>query len=100
MIRLGWADRAACRTENPELFFPLNIEPYSWQVRRAKQVCGHCPVQLECLRYALESAQKYGVWGGATEDERRRMRARARGRSVAALASVAEHFTAQPGNAV
>ncbi len=100
MIRLGWADHAACRTENPELFFPLAIEPYSWQVKRAKQVCGGCPVRRDCLTYALESAQKYGVWGGATEEERRRLRAKARGRPMEALASVAENFTAQPGDAV
>src|SRR5689334_2397283 len=99
MIELDWAARGACRTQNPELFFPLNIEPYSWQVKRAKQVCGGCPVRLDCLTYALESAQKYGIWGGATEDERRRMRARARTRSLA-LASMAEHFTAQPRDAV
>jgi WhiB family redox-sensing transcriptional regulator len=46
------------------------------QIAAAKEICGSCPVNEECLQYALETNQEAGVWGGYAEDERRRLRKR------------------------
>jgi WhiB family redox-sensing transcriptional regulator len=73
--RGDWRALGACRDEDPELFFPVtSTGPSARQVTIAKAVCGHCGVQRQCLRFALESRQDYGVWGGASEEERRLMR--------------------------
>jgi WhiB family transcriptional regulator, redox-sensing transcriptional regulator len=67
-----WWDLAACRNAEPELFFPISATQASRAtVERAKRVCGSCPVQSQCLRYALRHRQEQGIWGGLTEDERR-----------------------------
>jgi WhiB family redox-sensing transcriptional regulator len=71
----GWRDQAACRHTDPNLFFPagstgLVIE----QIEAAKAVCRSCPVQGACLRFAFETNQEAGIWGGTEEDERRRLR--------------------------
>lgn len=67
-----------CMETDPELFFPD-----TWtQARDAKKLCSTCPVQRECLTYALESNQLDGIWGGLTLDERRRLRGLGRNRSV------------------
>lgn len=67
-----WWDRAACRDEDPELFFPISeTGPGAEQVRRAKAVCAQCPVRSECLKYAMDSGLDYGVFGGTTAYERR-----------------------------
>ena len=65
-----WVAEAECRGVDPDLFFPENGAP----TNEAKAVCGRCPVQHECLQYALEAGEKFGVWGGRSEKERRRMR--------------------------
>lgn len=85
----GWATRGACRYSDPELFFPLtSAGPSADQVSRAKAVCASCPVRPECLEFALQSGQAFGVWGGTTEDERRLIRRRRLGdrRALAARA--------------
>lgn len=67
----AWMDRGACRSEDPELFFP--ISPYGngeQQVRQAISVCHDCSVREECLGYALTNRQQHGIWGGLTEQER------------------------------
>jgi Transcription factor WhiB/Homeodomain-like domain len=71
-----WRHRAACRNLDPEIFFPVaEIGPArARQERRAKAVCARCPVVAECLTWALETGQAYGVWGGTTEHERRAQR--------------------------
>ena len=70
-----WRHRAACRDEDPELFFPAGTSgPALLQVEQAKAVCRRCPVTGECLRWALDTGQEYGIWGGATEEERRAWR--------------------------
>lgn len=70
-----WRLRAACRDEDPELFFPLSeVGPGARQVERAKAVCAHCPVRAECLGYALDNGLEHGVFGGTTESERRALR--------------------------
>jgi WhiB family redox-sensing transcriptional regulator len=82
---MDWRYRAACREEDPELFFPVgNSGPAILQVAEAKIVCRRCPVMSRCLNWALESGQDAGVWGGMSEDERRalkRRNARTRARS-------------------
>lgn len=65
-----WRNRAACRDEDPDLFFPERGE----SIEAAKEICGRCPVRLDCLRYALKVGIHHGVWGGASERARRRMR--------------------------
>ncbi len=58
-----------CRGANPVLFFPSD----SAGVEIAQRVCAECPVRVECLDYALTNHFVYGVWGGASERERRRI---------------------------
>ena len=72
-----WRHRAACHDLDPELFFPVGIsEPALRQIKLAKTVCARCPVRVECLRWALDSGQEFGVWGGLSEAERRSVRRR------------------------
>jgi WhiB family transcriptional regulator, redox-sensing transcriptional regulator len=74
---MDWRHRAACRDEDPELFFPIGTSgPALLQVEQAKAVCRRCPVTDECLRWALESGQDAGVWGGMSEEERRALKRR------------------------
>lgn len=68
----SWMDRAACRGADPELFHPERGDNLA--VREAKAVCAECPVRARCLHYAVECREIYGVWGGASERERRRIR--------------------------
>ena len=70
---MTWKDRAACTTAEPELFFPEK----GGTVRPAKAICADCPVAVECLDYALANDLRIGVWGGLSEQERRRLRAAA-----------------------
>jgi WhiB family transcriptional regulator, redox-sensing transcriptional regulator len=84
---MDWRHDAACRDEDPELFFPVgNSGPALLQISEAKAVCHRCPSASSCLTWALESGQDAGVWGGMSEDERRalkRRNARTRTRSNA-----------------
>jgi len=73
----SWAARGACRQSDPDLFFPVAARgPALRQLARAKSVCERCPVRVQCLEYALQSGQSFGVWGGASEEERRLMHRR------------------------
>lgn len=64
---------AACRGEDPELFFPVTeTGPGARQAARAKAVCARCPVTSACLAYALDNGLAHGVFGGLTGSERRR----------------------------
>jgi WhiB family redox-sensing transcriptional regulator len=78
---MDWVQRALCKDEDPELFFPVGVSgPAASQIQAAKSVCARCTVRLECLEWALATAQDAGVWGGLSEDERRALRlARRRG---------------------
>ena len=70
-----WRERAACRHSDPDLFFPVgDTGPAVDHAEAAKAVCRQCPVRVDCLEYALTSNQDAGVWGGATEEERRKLR--------------------------
>ena len=72
-----WRERAACRDEEPDLFFPRgNTGPAAMQIEEAKQVCRGCDVRDQCLQWALDNDQEHGVWGGLSEDERRALRRR------------------------
>jgi WhiB family redox-sensing transcriptional regulator len=70
-----WRDLAACRDEDPELFFPIGTAgPARDQIKRARAVCRRCPVVDECLLWALTAGQAEGIWGGLTAEERRAFR--------------------------
>jgi WhiB family redox-sensing transcriptional regulator len=74
---MDWRHRAACRDEDPELFFPIGTSgPALLQVEDAKAVCRHCGVADDCLSWAIESGQESGVWGGLSEEERRALTTR------------------------
>ena len=74
---MDWRHEAACRDEDPELFFPIgNTGPALMQIEEAKAVCRRCSVVDTCLAWALESGQDAGVWGGLSEDERRALKRR------------------------
>jgi WhiB family redox-sensing transcriptional regulator len=65
----SWRDKGACRGLDPETFFPQSDE----DAADAKVICAACGVQTACLEYALSCREKEGIWGGATERERRRI---------------------------
>ena len=71
----GWREHAACRDSDPDLFFPIGTTGQALdQIDAAKGVCDRCPVAVDCLEFALVTNQEAGVWGGTSEDERRRLR--------------------------
>jgi WhiB family redox-sensing transcriptional regulator len=65
-----WQARAQCNGVDPDLFFPERGQ----STREAKNVCRVCVVRDECLEYALDNGEKFGIWGGMSERERRRLR--------------------------
>jgi WhiB family redox-sensing transcriptional regulator len=70
-----WRDDAACQDTDPDLFFPVGTTgPAIDQIEAAKAVCRQCPVQTDCLEFALATNQDSGVWGGTAEEERRKLR--------------------------
>jgi WhiB family transcriptional regulator, redox-sensing transcriptional regulator len=64
-----WRQRAACRGVDPDIFYPVSDE----DAADAKAICAMCPVGEACLEWALSTRERDGVWGGATERERRRI---------------------------
>jgi WhiB family transcriptional regulator, redox-sensing transcriptional regulator len=75
MPGVSWRDDAACRNADPDLFFPIGeAGPALSQIDQAKRICRTCPVRTPCLAWALENGVGAGVWGGATEEERRVLR--------------------------
>lgn len=58
-----------CAQTDPEEFFPEHGE----STALAQRVCGACPVRAECLEYALDRGERYGIWGGTSEQQRRAM---------------------------
>lgn len=73
---MSWRHQAACSRADPELFFGQPEEVR--RIAKAKAVCSGCPVQNDCLIYALEKPELYGVWGGMTGEERRLLQVRTR----------------------
>ena len=67
---LSWQDSALCAQTDPEAFFPEK----GGSTREAKRVCRSCEVRAECLEYALENDERFGIWGGLSERERRRLK--------------------------
>ena len=67
-----WQERANCLGVDPELFFPER----GASTREGKAVCAGCAVRLDCREYALRNHEKFGIWGGLSERERRRLRRR------------------------
>jgi WhiB family redox-sensing transcriptional regulator len=65
-----WQAQANCAGVDPDLFFPER----GASTREAKAVCRACVVRQECLEYALVNGEKFGIWGGLSERERRRLR--------------------------
>lgn len=65
----SWRDKGACRGIDPDVFYPVTDE----DAEEAKSICSVCAVRQSCLEYALAHREKEGVWGGATERERRRI---------------------------
>ena len=65
-----WMARANCMGVDPDLFFPERGVP----TLEAKAVCRACVVRDDCLEYALDNGEKFGIWGGLSERERRRLR--------------------------
>lgn len=73
--RSDWWATAACRSADPELFFPISSAGLSRaDVARAKEVCARCQVRPQCLDYALAACELHGVWGGTSAEERRLLR--------------------------
>jgi WhiB family redox-sensing transcriptional regulator len=64
-----WQDRAACYGIDPEVFFPASEE----DAGLALSYCGACSIREMCLAWALKNRERYGVWGGLTEQQRRRL---------------------------
>jgi hypothetical protein len=69
--RGGRWDRAACHGLDVNIFFPPPDDDLA--VARALRVCGRCPLLAECRRYAIGNREAYGIWGGTTPEERRRL---------------------------
>jgi WhiB family redox-sensing transcriptional regulator len=65
-----WHERALCAQTDPEAFFPEK----GGSTREAKRICSGCEVRAECLDYALAHDERFGIWGGLSERERRRLR--------------------------
>ena len=69
----SWQERALCSQTDPEAFFPEK----GGSTREAKKICTGCEVRAECLEYALQHDERFGIWGGLSERERRRLKRRA-----------------------
>lgn len=70
-----WRTQAACQDTDPDLFFPVGTTgPAIEQIDAAKTVCDSCEAKNPCLDFALATNQDSGVWGGTSEDERRKLR--------------------------
>ena len=72
---LSWQERSLCAQTDPEAFFPEK----GGSTREAKKVCVGCEVRAECLEYALANDERFGIWGGLSERERRKLKKSAAG---------------------
>lgn len=70
---LGWQDRALCAEVDGDAWFPEK----GGSTRQAKKVCRSCEVRAECLEYALAHDERFGIWGGLSERERRKLKRQA-----------------------
>jgi WhiB family redox-sensing transcriptional regulator len=67
---LSWQSDSLCAQTDPEAFFPEK----GGSTRDAKKICTSCEVKAQCLEYALQNDERFGIWGGLSERERRRLR--------------------------
>jgi WhiB family transcriptional regulator, redox-sensing transcriptional regulator len=82
-LSLDWQADAECKSTSPHLFFPERGE----STKEAKAICGRCPVKAQCLEFAIENFERFGIWGGTSELERRAIRRnRARARKIGGAA--------------
>nr|CRL72497.1 Transcription factor WhiB [Mycolicibacterium malmesburyense] len=65
-----WQEKALCAQTDPEAFFPEK----GGSTREAKRICQGCEVRDACLEYALAHDERFGIWGGLSERERRRLK--------------------------
>ncbi|MEY4310311.1 MAG: hypothetical protein RLZ71_237 [Actinomycetota bacterium] len=70
---LAWQADAVCAQTDPEAFFPEK----GGSTRDAKKICAGCDVKAQCLEYALANDERFGIWGGLSERERRKLKKRA-----------------------
>ncbi|GAA4187913.1 hypothetical protein GCM10022219_01330 [Microbacterium oryzae] len=70
---LAWQSDALCAQTDPEAFFPEK----GGSTRDAKRICATCDVRAECLEYALQNDERFGIWGGLSERERRKLKRQA-----------------------
>jgi len=75
-----WMDSAVCAQTDPEAFYPEK----GYSTAEAKKTCLSCDVRTECLEYAIANKERFGVWGGKSERERRKMAGQAHPSEVAA----------------
>jgi WhiB family transcriptional regulator, redox-sensing transcriptional regulator len=67
---VDWQVKARCTEVDPEIFFPER----GGSSKAARAVCSNCEVRMQCLEYALNNKEQFGIWGGTSERERRRLR--------------------------
>lgn len=91
---LSWQDAALCAQADPDAWFPEK----GGSVALAKAICHGCPARAECLEFALENDEKFGIWGGTTERQRRALiAAREREPAAPALCVSGRHLKTGPG---
>ena len=76
-----WQTNARCHEVDPEIFFPER----GGSSKAARAVCSNCAVKMQCLEYALNNKEQFGIWGGTSERERRRLRKDRARRSLRAV---------------
>lgn len=70
-----WRKDALCVGKNVHLFYPeVNVKGAIKQINAMKAICNMCPVKFECLEFAIENNEEYGIWGGMLANERKRIR--------------------------
>lgn len=69
---MAWSDAALCAEIGGDEWF--TDDEWSHSPSKAKKVCGRCPIQVECLEFALDHNEPYGIWGGLTHGERRQLK--------------------------
>ncbi|MDQ5969783.1 MAG: WhiB family transcriptional regulator, redox-sensing transcriptional regulator [Patescibacteria group bacterium] len=80
-----WMDNANCKGMGCEYFFPIELKSKiaASKILAVKAICEQCTVNQECLSYALDTNQKYGIWGGLTEPERSNLSQASKGKRLA-----------------
>jgi WhiB family redox-sensing transcriptional regulator len=67
---MPWFEEAACTSSDPDAWWPAK----GGNIDKAKRICRDCPVRAPCLKYALDTNQKDGIWGGLSVNERRKLK--------------------------